>query len=132
MSDVDGTDLSKVTADTLRAAVAPVVAEKGRFVLGRVAAAILAVALPLLGAVAGFVTGRNMTAHPAAVEAAGSGSGSAAPAPAASGSAAAPEVRTIPYDAKTVAADAVIGTPEGTGAAAAVPDTTGAASPDAK
>jgi hypothetical protein len=115
MSDVDGTDLSKVTADTLRAAVAPVVAEKGRFVLGRVAAAVLAVALPLLGAVAGFVTGRAMTTPPAAVEAAGSGSGSAAPAPPASGSATAPEARTIPYDAKTVAADAVIGRPEGTG-----------------
>ena len=120
MSDVDGTDLSKVTADTLRAAAAPVVAEKGRFVLGRVAAAVLAVVLPLLGAVAGFVTGRAMTTPPAAVEAAGSGSGSgsaAVAAPAASGSAAAPEVRTVPYDAKSVAAEAVVGPLNGTGEA---------------
>lgn len=120
MSDVDGTDLSKVTADTLRAAVAPVVAEKGRFVLGRVAAAVLAVVLPLFGAVAGFVAGRATVTAPVAVEAAGSGSGSGSAAvatPAASGSAAAPAAELIPYDAKTVAADAVIGRPEGTGEA---------------
>lgn len=118
MSDVDGTDLSKVTADTMRAAVAPLVAERGRFVLSRVAAAVLAVVLPLFGAVAGFVAGRAVTTPPAAVEAAGSGSGSgsaAVAAPAASGSAAAPEVRTVPYDAKSVAAEAVVGPLSGTG-----------------
>jgi hypothetical protein len=118
MSDVDGTDLSKVTADTMRAAVAPLVAERGRFVLSRVAAAVLAVALPLLGAVAGFVTGRVTGSHDidGVVIEAGSGSGSAAVAvPAASGSAATPEVRTVPYDAKSVAAEAAVGPLSGTG-----------------
>jgi hypothetical protein len=72
------------------------------------------VVLPLVGAVAGFVTGRATTA-PAALEApvasgVGSGSGSLVVAvPAASGSASAPEVRTVPYDARSIAAEAIVG-----------------------
>jgi hypothetical protein len=67
------------------------------------------VVLPFLGGIVGFVTGRATTA-PAAVEApAGSGIGSG------SGSAATPEVRTVPYDAKSVAAEAVVGPLSGTG-----------------
>lgn len=118
---VDGTDLSKVTGEALKAAAVAAAPKAGWF-LSRALAAVLAVALPLVGAIAGFVTGRATVAGPTAVETpAGSGSGSAAaPAPAASGSAA-PEgtaATVIPYDAKMVAADAVLGTPNGTGEAA--------------
>ena len=113
---VDGTDLTKITGDGMKviaeatvAAAAPAVVKKGGWFLSRVTAAILAVVLPLLGGVVGFVTGRSTTA-PVAVEAlAGSGVGSG------SGSAAAPEVRTVPYDAKSVAAEAVVGPLSGTG-----------------
>ena len=120
---VDGTDLTKITGDGMKviaeAAVAAGAPRAGWF-LSRVAAAVLAVVLPLLGGVVGYVTGRSTTA-PAAVEApagsgVGSGSGSAATsAPAASGSAASPEVRTVPYDAKSVAAEAAVGSLSGTG-----------------
>jgi hypothetical protein len=118
---VDGTDLTKITGDGMKviaeaaiAAAAPAALKQGGWFLSRVAAAVLAVVLPLLGGVVGFMTGRATTA-PAAVETlagsgVGSGSGSAAtPAPAASGSAAAPEVRTVPYDAKSIAAEAIVG-----------------------
>jgi hypothetical protein len=113
---VDGTDLSKITGDGMKvmaeaalAAAAPAVVKQSGWFLSRVAAAVLAVVLPLLGGVVGFVTGRATTA-PAAVEApAGSGVGSG------SGSAATPEVRTVPYDAKSVAAEAVVGPLGGTG-----------------
>ena len=113
---VDGTDLSKITSDSAKvlaeaaiAAAAPTVVKQSGWFLSRVAAAVLAVVLPLLGGVVGFVTGRSTTA-PAAVEApAGSGVGSG------SGSAAAPEVRTVPYDAKSVAAEAAVGPLSGTG-----------------
>jgi hypothetical protein len=121
---VDGTDLSKITGDGMKvmaeaalAAAAPAVVKQSGWFLSRVAAAVLALVLPLLGGVVGFVTGRATTA-PAAVEApagsgVGSGSGSAAtPAPAASGSAATEAApRALPYDAKTVAAEAVLGVP---------------------
>ena len=132
---VDGTDLSSVTGEAVKAAALAAAPRAGWF-LSRLTAAVLAVVLPLVGAVAGFVTGRATTA-PAAVEApAGSGSGSAAVAvPTASGTAATPEVRTIPYDAKMVAADAVLGSPNGTGEAdhAAHPaDAAAAAEADAK
>ena len=113
---VDGTDLSKITGDSAKviaeaaiAAAAPAVVKQSGWFLSRVAAAVLALVLPLVGGVVGFVTGRATTA-PAAVEApAGSGVGSG------SGSAAAPEVRTIPYDAKSVAAEAAVGPLSGTG-----------------
>lgn len=121
---VDGTDLSKVTGEALKATVeaaAVAAAPRAGWFLSRLAAAVLAVVLPLLGGVVGFVTGRS-TVAPAAVEApAGSGSGSASlAAPAASGSAASEgtAATVIPYDAKMVAADAVLGTPNGTGEAA--------------
>jgi len=109
---VDGTDLSKITGDSAKviaeAAIAAAAPRAGWF-LSRVAAAVLALVLPLLGGVVGFVTGRATTA-PAAVETpAGSGVGSG------SGSAATPEVRTVPYDAKSVAAEAVVGPLGGTG-----------------
>ncbi len=119
---VDGTDLSKITGDGMKvmaeaaiAAAAPAVVKQSGWFLSRVAAAVLALVLPLLGGVVGFVTGRATTA-PVAVEApagSGSGSGSAAtPAPAASGSAATEAApRALPYDAKTVAAEAVLGVP---------------------
>jgi len=112
MSDVDGTDLSKISSDSMKviaeAAIAAAAPRAGWF-LSRVAAAVLALVLPLLGGVVGFMTGRATTA-PAAVEApAGSGVGSG------SGSAATPEVRTVPYDAKSVAAEAVVGPLSGTG-----------------
>ena len=120
---VDGTDLTKITGDSMKviaeAAVSAGAPRAGWF-LSRVAAAILAVVLPLVGGVVGFVTGRATTA-PAAVEApvgsgVGSGSGSAAtPAPADTGTASVVEVTRIPYDAKMVAADAVLGNPNGTG-----------------
>lgn len=113
---VDGTDLTKITGDGMKviaeaavAAAAPAVVKQSGWFLSRVAAAVLAVVLPLLGGVVGFVTGRSTTA-PAAVEApAGSGVGSG------SGSAAAPETRTVPYDAKSVAAEAIVGPLSGTG-----------------
>ena len=112
---VDGADLSKITKSTLDevvAAAVPVAAKKSGWFLSRALAAVLAVALPLVGAVAGYFGGRA-TVAPASVEApVGSGSGSAA-VPAAEGTAA----TVIPYDAKTVAADAVLGTPDGTGEA---------------
>ena len=112
---VDGADLSKITKSTLEevvAASAPVAAEKAGWFLSRALAAVLSVVLPLAGGVFGFTVGR-MTAPPPAVEVP-AGSGSAAPA--ASGSAASEGTAAmIPYDAKTVAADAVLGSPNGTG-----------------
>ena len=115
---VDGTDLTKITGDGMKviaeAAVAAGAPRAGWF-LSRVAAAVLAVVLPLLGGVVGFVTGRTTGSYeiPGEVVSGGSGSGSAAST--GSGSAAAPEVRTVPYDAKTVAAEAAVGTLAGTG-----------------
>ena len=137
---VDGTDLSKVTGEGLKAAAeaaAIAAAPKAGWFLSRALAAVLAVALPLVGAVVGYFGGRA-TVAPAAVETpAGSGSGSAAvAAPAASGSEAAEgtAATVIPYDAKMVAADAVLGTPNGTGEAAhpAHPADAAAAEADAK
>ena len=118
---VDGTDLSKITGDGMKviaeaavAAAAPAVVKQGGWFISKLAAIALAVVMPLVG----FFIGRGVErAAVAAVEvvSGGSGSGSGSAAPAASGSAAAPEVRTIPYDAKMVAADAVLGNPNGTG-----------------
>jgi len=121
---VDGTDLSKITGDSVKvmaeaavAAAAPAVVKKGGWFISHVAAIALSVIMPLVG----FFIGRGVERSAvAAVEAvtAGSGSGSAAtPAPAASGSAAAPEVRTVPYDAKSVAAEAAVGPLSGSGEA---------------
>jgi len=122
---VDGTDLSKITGDSVKviaeaalAAAAPAVVKQSGWFLSRVAAAVLALVLPLLGGVVGFVTGRATTA-PAAVEApagsgVGSGSGSAASTVPA-GSAGVLEIRTTPYDAKSVAAEAIVGPLSGTG-----------------
>lgn len=117
---VDGTDLSKVTGEALKATVeaaAVAAAPRAGWFLSRLAAAVLAVVLPLLGGVVGFVTGRAATA-PVVIEipaGSGVGSGSGSAAPAASGSAAAPELRTVPYDAKSIAAEAVVGPLSGTG-----------------
>ncbi len=123
MSDVDGTDLSKVTGEALTAAavsaVAPVVAKKAGWFLSRVTASVLAVVLSLVGGAVGFVTGRitggsNPIEGYTVSDGSGSGSGSGAlAAPAASGSAAteAAAPKAVPYDAKTVAAEAVLGTP---------------------
>ena len=123
---VDGTDLTKITGDGVKviaeaavAAAAPVVVKKAGWFISQVAAIALAIVMPLVG----FFIGRGVERSAvAAVEAvsAGSGSGSglgsaATPAPAASGSAAAPEVRAVPYDAKSVAAEAVVGPLSGTG-----------------
>jgi hypothetical protein len=113
---VDGADLSKITKSSMEeviAAAAPVATQKAGWFLSRALAAVLSVVLPLAGGVFGFAVGRMTAAAPAAVEAS-AGSGSAAPA--ASGSAAEGTAATaIPYDAKTVAADALVGTPNGTG-----------------
>jgi hypothetical protein len=116
---VDGTDLSKITGDSVKviaeaavAAAAPAVVKQGGWFLSRLTASALAVVLSLLGGVVGFMTGRATTA-PAAVEApAGSGLGSGLGS-AASGSAAteAAAPKALPYDAKTVAAEAVLGAP---------------------
>ena len=136
---VDGTDLTKITGDGMKviaeAAVAAGSPRAGWF-LSRVAAAVLAVVLPLLGGVVGFVTGRTTGSYeiPGEVVSAGSGSGSAAVSPG-SGSASLVEVTRIPYDAKTVAADAILGTPDGTGDAthpAHPADAAAAAEADAK
>ena len=121
---VDGTDLTKITGDGMKviaeaavAAAAPVVVKKAGWFISQVAAIALAIVMPLVG----FFIGRGVERSAvAAVEAvsggSGSGSGSAAtPTPAASGSAAAPEVRAVPYDAKSVAAEAVVGPLSGTG-----------------
>jgi hypothetical protein len=116
---VDGTDLSKITGDSVKvmaeaavAAAAPAVVKKGGWFISQVAAIALAIVMPLVG----FFIGRGVERGAvAAVEAVsgGSGSGSAAtPAPAASGSAATEAApRALPYDAKTVAAEAVLGVP---------------------
>ena len=116
---VDGTDLTKITGDGMKVIAEAAVAAGGPragWFLSRVAAAVLAVVLPLLGGVVGFVTGRTTGSYeiPGEVVSAGSGSGSAAGSPG-SGSASLVEVTRIPYDAKTVAADAILGTPDGTG-----------------
>lgn len=123
---VDGTDLSKITGDGMKviaeaavAAAAPAVVKQGGWFISKLAAIALAVVMPLVG----FFIGRSVErAVVAAVEvvSGGSGSGSGStgtPVPAASGSAAAPEVRTVPYDAKSVAAEAVVGPLSGTGEA---------------
>jgi hypothetical protein len=112
---VDGTDLSKITGDSVKviaeaavAAAAPAVVKQGGWFISHVAAIALSVIMPLVG----FLIGRGVERSAvAAVEAvsAGSGSGSAL------GSAAAPEIRTVPYDAKSVAAEAVVGPLSGTG-----------------
>ena len=123
MSDVDGTDLSKVTGEVLTAAavgaVAPVIAKQGGWLLSRLTASLLAVVLSLVGGAVGFVTGRitggsNDIEGYTGVDGSGSGSGSGAvAAPAASGSAATEVVApaALPYDAKTVGAEAVLGAP---------------------
>jgi len=122
---VDGTDLTKITGDSVKviaeaavAAAAPVVVKKAGWFLSRVTASVLAVVLSLVGGAVGFVTGRATTA-PAAVEVpagsgVGSGSGSAA-AMVPAGSAGVLEIRTVPYDAKSVAAEAAVGPISGTG-----------------
>ena len=129
---VDGTDLSKITGEIVKdvaVAAAPIVIRKGGWFISHIAALALAIIMPVVGFFIGRGVERAATPVVAAVSA-GSGSGSAGTA--ASGSAAAPEVRTIPYDAKTVAADAVVGRPEGTGMAPTVPDTTRDFEADAK
>ena len=106
---VDGTDLSKVTGEVLTAAAAaaaPAVVKQGGWFISKLAAIALAVVMPLVG----FFIGRGVErAAVAAVEVVSGGSGSG------SGSAAAPEIRTVPYDAKSVAAEAVVGPLSGTG-----------------
>ena len=123
---VDGTDLSKITSDSAKvlaeaaiAAAAPTVVKQSGWFLSRVAAAVLAVVLPLLGGVVGFVTGRSTTA-PAAVEApagsgVGSGSGSLAVAPTTDGSGSGDVPRAIPYDARMILAEKLLGPLNGTG-----------------
>ena len=110
---VDGTDLSKITGDGMKviaeaavAAAAPAVVKQGGWFISKLAAIALSVVMPLVG----FFIGRGVErAAVAAVEVVSGGSGSG------SGSAAAPEVRTVPYDAKSVAAEAVVGPLSGTG-----------------
>lgn len=112
---VDGTDLSKITGDSAKviaeaaiSAAAPAIVKQGGWFISHIAAIALAIVMPLVG----FFIGRGVERSAvAAVEAvsAGSGSGSAL------GSAAAPEIRTVPYDAKSVAAEAVVGPLGGTG-----------------
>jgi uncharacterized membrane protein YjjP (DUF1212 family) len=112
---VDGTDLSKITGDSMKvmaeaavAAAAPAVVKKGGWFISHVAAIALSVIMPLVG----FLIGRGVERSAvAAVEAVGGGSGSGS----ALGSAAAPEVRTVPYDAKSVAAEAIVGPLSGSG-----------------
>ncbi len=113
---VDGTDLSKITGDGMKvmaeaalATAAPVVVKQSGWFLSRLTASVLAVVLSLVGGAVGFVTGRATTAPVVVETPAGSGLGSG------SGSAATPEVRTVPYDAKSVAAEAVVGPLSGTG-----------------
>ena len=123
---VDGTDLSKITGDSAKviaeaaiSAAAPAIVKQGGWFISHIAPIVLAIVMPLVG----FFIGRGVERSAvAAVEAVsggsglGSGSGSAAiAAPAASGSAAAPEVRTVPYDAKSVAAEAIVGPLSGSG-----------------
>ena len=116
MSDADGTDLSKVTAsslqDTAAAAIRVGRAAQARHWLQMIGSLSSIASLAL---VAGLL-GQFFVRAPSEPVSAGSGSGSAAVvAPAASGSAATAEPTLIPYDAKMVAADAVLGRPEGTG-----------------
>jgi hypothetical protein len=119
---VDGTDLSKITGDSVKvmaeaavAAAAPAVVKQGGWFISHLAAIALSVIMPLVG----FFIGRGVERSAvAAVEvvSGGSGSGSSATAtPAASGSAGVLEIRTTPYDAKSVAAEAVVGPLSGTG-----------------
>lgn len=121
---VDGTDLSKITGDGMKviaeaavAAAAPAVVKQGGWFISKLAALALAVVMPLVG----FFIGRSVERGAvAAVEVVSNGSGSgsgsvATSAAAASGSAATPEVRTVPYDAKSVAAEAAVGALNGTG-----------------
>ena len=110
---VDGTDLTKITGDGMKviaeaavAAAAPAVVKQGGWFISKLAALALAVVMPLVGYFIGRGVERSAVAAVAAVSS-GSGSGS--------GSAAAPEVRTVPYDAKSVAAEAVVGPLSGTG-----------------
>jgi hypothetical protein len=119
---VDGTDLTKITGDSMKviaeaalAAAAPAVVKQGGWFLSRVAAAVLALVLPLLGGVVGFMTGRATTA-PAAVESsAGSGSGSLVVAPISDGSGSGDVPRTVPYDARMILAEKLLGPLNGTG-----------------
>lgn len=116
---VDGTDLSKITGDSMKviaeaavAAAAPAVLKQGGWFISQLAAIALAVVMPLVG----FFIGRGVErAAVAAVEVVSTGSGSGSGTAAASGSAAASKVRTVPYDAKSVAAEAVVGPFNGTG-----------------
>ena len=110
---VDGTDLTKITGDGMKviaeaavAAAAPAVVKQGGWFISKLAALALAVVMPLVGYFIGRGVERSAVAAVAAVSS-GSGSGS--------GSAAAPEVRTVPYDAKSVAAEAAVGSLSGTG-----------------
>jgi hypothetical protein len=114
---VDGTDLSKITGDGMKvmaeaavAAAAPAVVKKGGWFISHVAAIALSVIMPLVG----FLIGRGVERSAvAAVEAVSGGSGSGSGlGSAASGNAAIEAApRALPYDAKTVAAEAVLGVP---------------------
>lgn len=121
---VDGTDLTKITGDSMKviaeaaiAAAAPAVLKQGGWFLSRLTASVLAVVLSLVGGAVGFVTGRATTA-PVAVESSagsGSGSGSLAVAPISDGSGSGDVPRTVPYDARMILAEKLLGPLNGTG-----------------
>jgi hypothetical protein len=118
---VDGTDLSKITGDGVKviaeaavAAAAPVVVKKAGWFISQVAAIALAIVMPLVGFFIGRGVERSAVAAVSVVTA-GSGSGSGAvAATVGSGSTGVLEIRTIPYDAKSVAAAAAVGPLSGT------------------
>ena len=124
---VDGTDLTKITGDSMKviaeaaiAAAAPAALKQGGWFLSRLTASVLAVVLSLVGGAVGFVTGR-ITGGSDSIEGytvsngSGSGSGSLAVAPTTDGSGSGDVPRTIPYDARMILAEKLLGPLNGTG-----------------
>ena len=118
---VDGTDLTKITGDSMKviaeaaiAAAAPAVVKQGGWFISHVAAIALSVIMPLVG----FLIGRGVERGAvAAVEtmSAGSGSGSLAVAPISDGSGSGDVPRIVPYDARMILAEKLLGPLNGTG-----------------
>lgn len=118
---VDGTDLSKITGDSMKviaeaavAAAAPAIVKQGGWFIPQVAAIALAVIMPLVG----FLIGRGVERSAVAVVSAvttGSGSGVVAVAPVTDGSGSGAVPRTVPYDARMITAESLLGPLSGTG-----------------
>lgn len=118
---VDGTDLTKITGDGMKviaeaavAAAAPAIVKQGGWFISQVAAIALAVIMPLVG----FLIGRGVERSAVAVVSAvttGSGSGVVAVAPVTDGSGSGAVPRTVPYDARMITAESLLGPLSGTG-----------------